>query len=194
MSASDDSPAEGLPSLPGVNPPDMLQGRQPCRDLLRQTLCDLAPNLGRASAGGNLPDAHAVNAARELWLIDRVFENWPLDDPAVLESLSTWLRPAGRTLHLVGADFNTMARAYPRFARWRRDWSHGMEVVSPVDGLLTGCPRGLLAGPVALMLLDAPDWRLQRVSDSSHLRAFQTQCADFLQRCEPAWAVTTLGL
>jgi hypothetical protein len=162
------------------------QGRQVCGDLLRQALLGLAPT----ATGGALPLA----GTRLLWLADPDFADWPLDEPAVLSALSAWLRQGGRQLRLAGEHFDTTARLHPRLARWRRDWTHAIEIVAPSEGALPPDLRGLLAAPLWLQWLDAPDWRIRCSTDVVHARAIQAQIADFLQRCEPAWPATTLGL
>lgn len=180
---SSSAPTSWLPT-PGVH-----QGRQTCTTLLRQLLTALAPRTDAAAA-----DAPSLVTAREVWLIDRQFNDWPLDDPLVLSALGAWLRQGGRRLQIMGVDFDATARALPRFARWRRDWSHAIDVHSPVDGLLPPALRGLWAGSVRAQWLDAPDWRMLVLTDSVQVRNFKTEIADFLQRCEPAWPSTTLGL
>ena len=67
-------------------------------------------------------------------MVDERFAGWPLDESAVLQSLSAWLRPAGRCLRIVGLDFEAIAKSHPQFARWRRDWTHRIEVWHPADG------------------------------------------------------------
>ena len=167
----------------------VVQGREVCRGWLRQALGD----LGAAEQPSAEPAPRRARP-RAAWLVDRHFADWPLDDPAVLDSLSTWLRPGGRCLYLVGLDFETTARALPRFARWRRDWSHRIEVSRPADGLMPASLRGMVSSDGAWQWLDAPDWRLRHITNLVQLRAIQEQLADFLQRCEPAWPATTLGL
>lgn len=171
------------PSLPVAG---VYQGRQTTAALLRQLLMALAPSASL--------DASSLALARQVWLIDRRFDDWPLDDAAVQSALGAWLRQGGRSLHLLGVDFDATSRALPRFSRWRRDWMHAIEVHRPVEGLLPSALRGLLAPPVLLQWLDAPDWRLRVFTDSVQVREAQTEIADFLQQCEPAWPSTTLGL
>lgn len=160
------------------------QGRGACSTLLRDALLALAPSAAPA----------AWSAARQVWLLDPDFADWPLDEPAVLDALAAWLRRGGRQLHLVGQHFDTTARCHPRLARWRRDWSHALAVHAPSEGGLPPALRGLLAPPLWLQWLDAPDWRIRVVTESVHVRAADARIADFLQRCEPAWPATTVGL
>jgi len=174
---------DDTPLWPPRLPPGVCHGRQACAALLRQVLTGLAPE-GPPVAG--LPT--------QLMLTDTDFAAWPLDEPAVLDALAKWLRQPGRALRLIGTDFDALARSHPRLSRWRRDWSHRIDAWQPVDAALPAGARGLLAGPLALQWLDAPDWRLRVVTDPVHVRAMHEQSADFLQRCGPSWPVTTLGL
>ena len=160
-------------------------------------LTALAPRAGVAVPGAHAPAsplALSLASVREVWLIDRQFNDWPLDDPLVLSALGAWLRQGGRRLQIVGVDFDATARGLPRFARWRRDWMHAIDVFRPVDGALPALLWGLLVAPVLLQRLDAPDWRLRAFTDPVHARAARAEVADFLQRCESCWPSTTLGL
>ncbi len=162
------------------------QGRQVCTDLLRQALLALSPTAGDG--------AWPLAGTRQLWLADTDFADWPLDEPAVQTALGAWLRQGGRQLCMAGEQFDVAARLHPRFARWRRDWTHAIATWAPVEGRLPQALHGLLAAPLWLQWQDAPDWRIRCFTDAVHARAMQAQIADFLQRCEPAWPATTLGL
>jgi len=161
----------------------MHQGRGDCAALLRQALMGLAP--AAASAWGSV---------RTLWLADVDFADWPLDEPAVHEALAAWLRQGGRQLRMAGLHFDKVERRHPQLARWRRDWSHAISVVTPAEGDLPTEVRGLLAAPLWLHRQEAPDLRLRCSTDARQARGVDMAIADFLQRCEPAWPATTLGL
>lgn len=173
----------GSTALPA---PGVHVGRRACNDLLRQALLTLAP-----PATADMP---SLSGARQVWLIDHQLGDWPLDNDAVLAALTAWLRQGGRSLRLLGTDFDSTARALPRFARWRRDWQHAIDIHQPTDGHLATAWRGLLAPPWCLQWLDAPDGRLRVFTDLTQCRATESLIADFLQRCEPAWPSTILGL
>jgi len=205
MDPSDRPAAAAAADLAGVH-----RGREVCRALLRQALLDLgAPEWTAANtAADTAAEAPAGTAAdtaagttrmrrrrpRQVWLVDRHFADWPLDDPAVLDCLSRWLRPGGCSLVLIGLDFDSTARALPRFARWRRDWSHRIEAWCPADRIMPAAWRGMVVDGGAWQWLDAPDWRLRQITDPVQIRAVREEVADFLQRCDPAWPATTLGL
>jgi len=159
-------------------------GRSACQQTLRQALCAL----------GSANTVEVPTSVRQITCIDHHFAEWPLGDDVVTAALSSWLRQGGRQLRIVGVDFDATARAHPRFVRWRRDWSHAIEVHQPGDLLHKPPIRGLLIGGAFLQWLDAPDWRLRVLTEAVHVRAIAEQIADFLQRCEPAWPSTTIGL
>lgn len=161
----------------------MHQGRGDCTVLLRQALLGLAPSA--ASPWGGV---------RTVWLADHDFADWPLDEPAVRDALGAWLRQGGRQLRMAGLHFDKVERQHPPFTRWRRDWSHAVTVVTPTEGDLPAELRGLLAAPLWLQWQEAPDLRLRCSSDARQARLVDAAIADFLQRCEPAWPATTLGL
>ena len=188
-----DQPAAAAAAEPQPDPAGVHRGREVCRALLRQALLDLgAPESTAANTAADTTTMR--RRPRQAWLVDRHFADWPLDEPAVLDSLSSWLRPGGCSLVLVGLDFDSTARALPRFARWRRDWSHRIEVWCPADGLMPAALRGMVVAGAAWQWLDAPDWRLRQLTDPVQICAVYEQVADFLQRCDPAWPATTLGL
>ena len=82
---------------PVVRQAGVYRGREVCRALLRQALLDLgAPESTPADT------AAQRQRPRQAWLVDRHFADWPLDEPAVLDRLSSWLRPGGCSLVLVG--------------------------------------------------------------------------------------------
>lgn len=162
--------------------PDLAHGRIACMAVLREVLCSLAATEPVGTVPANI------------LLIDSSFADWPLDDPAVMQALQRWMKPPGRRLRMVGLDFEALVRAHPRFSRWRRDWAHRIETWRPADGLWAPDLRGLLAGPVALQWLDAPGGCLRRITGKLQVQDMHNRSAAFLQRCEPAWPATTLGL
>lgn len=137
-----------------------------------------------------LPDA----AVREVWLLDVDFADWPLDDPAVLQALTRWAPPAGRGVRMIATRFDAMELRCPRFAAWRRDWAHRIEVWQPAADEVVELPGLLVAGHLGVELLDRQRWRARQSGAPGDLRDMSERAAAFLQRCEPAWPATTLGL
>lgn len=178
--ASDDTQQQ--PGMPQPSPPlaeGLLIGREAWVGSLRDALQSLATEP--------MPPGDLL-----LWSAD--FTEWPLDEAPVLQALTQWLRPAGRQLRFIARDYGAAERRHPRLARWRRDWSHRVEAWAPTVAL-DGEPAGLLlSGTGVVQLLDAVHWRAKVSRDAPAARAWREQCESFLQRCEPAWPITTLGL
>jgi hypothetical protein len=73
----------------------------------------------------------------ELILSDATFEDWPLQERAVVESLQAWSK-SGRHLTLLATRYDEVIRKHARFVAWRKTWSHIIECrvgrpSSPVD-------------------------------------------------------------
>jgi hypothetical protein len=139
--------------------------------------------------------AQAADAgASEICLVDPDFDDWPLNDRAVVQTLARWAA-SRRRLVLFAHSFDELARSAPRFAEWRRQWSHIVQCRSDPDLEVQQVPSLLLvAGEVAVRLLDPVRYRgvvSGRASD-------QVECREtidaLLQRSVEAFPPTTLGL
>lgn len=133
--------------------------------------------------------------ARDLYLVDADFSSWPLDQVAVVDALTAWVRLPGRRLRLVGSRFDVLERDQSRFARWRRNFAHALECLSPTDVEPGDMPcLLLLPGLAGIELLDRERWYGRRADDRRALVAYQERVNELCQRCESAWPVTVLGL
>ena len=69
-------------------------------------------------------------AAQEGWTemvwSDANFEDWPLPERAVTESLQAWSR-SGRRLVILAKSYESILRLQPRFVSWRQMWDHIVE-------------------------------------------------------------------
>ena len=81
---------------------------------------------GREAFENLVRDALAC-AAREGWqeiiLSDATFEDWPLRERAVVESLHAW-SASGRHMILLATRYDEVTRNHPRFVSWRKAWGH----------------------------------------------------------------------
>lgn len=155
-----------------------LRGRGACIDALRACLLAMADDsLGR----------------QMLWR-DTDFELWPLGEPEVLDALGRWLRLPGRSIILLGSDFETLARQQPRFAAWRRPRTHAVHAYRPAETKAEDMGGLLLGSARAVQLLDRLHWRGRIVVEPAALADFQQQCDALMQRSEAAWPASTLGL
>lgn len=173
------SPAapEGEPGPTGVQP-SLLSGRTDCLQGLRRALLQA------------LEDGAAA-----VWCVDTDYSDWPLDDAEVIDALAKWARPTGRSLHMIGGQFDVTAHRHPRFSRWRRDWSHRFDAWSPVDAAqVPDLPMLLVAGRAGLEVVDRVHWRGRRLAEPQQVKQALEHCEMLRQHCEPAWPATTLGL
>jgi hypothetical protein len=167
----------GWDAMDSTLPFGVTDGRQAFTDAIRALLLQL-------------PES----APREVWMIDSTFDSWPLDEPAVLDALGAWLRPAGRQLNIVANDFSAVQQRFPRFAAWRRLRVHAIAAWQPTPEDNVQLTAQLLAESAAVELLDVARWRARQVSSRSDLRSLNENAGTLLRRCQTAWPATTVGL
>lgn len=132
--------------------------------------------------------------ARRLVLVDRDFDEWPLDDPDLLDALTDFVRLPGRQVLLLGRSFEAVARSRPRFVRWRQIWGHAVDARRPVDDELP-VPTLLLADrSLAVEVLDKEHWRGRVLQGDPRIAVLTHDIDAFAQRTEATFGATTLGL
>ncbi|WP_298924951.1 hypothetical protein [uncultured Ramlibacter sp.] len=151
---------------------------------------------GRADFQQLVRDALAC-AAREGWseiiVSDASFEDWPLGERAVTESLLAW-SAGGRRCTLLACSYEAVLRRHARFATWRRTWSHIIEA--------RACS---FADPLELpSAIWSPGWVLQRLdpersngysgSEPQRRVLLRESLQEWLQKSAPSFPATTLGL
>lgn len=140
-------------------------------------------------------DTALAQGARCIVAVDEVFADWPLDDPALLQALTAWLRLPQRRLVLMARDFDTLPRRYPRFEAWRSPWAHAIEGWKVPEELARELPTVLVSdAAVSVQLMDAQHWRGRAALDARRARQFREDFDAVLQQSERALAVRTLGL
>lgn len=173
MESSNDRPPAAAPAAP-------LTGRFTGRD----AFCAQVRSLLAAAA---------QDGWRELILSDASFDDWPLGERAVVESLQRWSAP-GRCLTLLACNYAALAVRHPRFVNWRRAQSTLVEA--------RGC-----ASADALDLPSAvwsPVWVLHRVDpvrsvgvsgcEPDRRLLLRERLEPWLRKSVPAFPATTLGL
>jgi hypothetical protein len=162
-------------------------------------LADLPPAIDTrrefiAALRGSVQLAVAQRARRMLWA-DHDFADWPLDDPTLLEAMTQWLRLPGRHLVLLAHNFDGVSRRCPRFVAWYRVWSHGVSAFSPQpsDAAELRCLL-LVEGKAAVQLVDKERWRGWISIDPQEVNQLRDSIDALLQRSDPAFPATTLGL
>lgn len=157
-------------------PQGRFEGREAFRELVREALA-----------------CAAREGWREIILADATFEDWPLGERAVSDSLDAWAK-GGRRMVLLARDWGHVVREHARFVRWRTTWSH---IVTA-----TACPGAdPLDVPSAIW---SPGWVLERRdpercvghcgSESERRVALREQLQEWLRQSTPAFPATTLGL
>ena len=130
---------------------------------------------------------------REIVLSDSNFEDWPLGERAVAQSLQDWSR-SGRKLTMLARRYDEVVRRHARFVTWRRTWAH-----------IVDC-RGIntVAGDDLPSALWSPSWGFQRL-DAVHCTgvaggeparrvALKERLDELLRRSSPAFPATTIGI
>ncbi len=142
---------------------------------------------GAASAIGD-------GARRIVW-VDADFDDWPLDDAGLLDPLTAWLKLPMRQLVLLAARYDGVPRRHPRFTAWRRDWGHAMQTLQAPAEMAEGLPTLLLDDRrTCVQLIDRVHWRGRSSLDARTRLQWHDSIDVVLQRSEPAFAATTLGL
>lgn len=82
--------------------------------------------LGRDAFVSMVRDAFACASQegwREIILSDTSFEDWPLNERVVIDSLHAWAK-SGRRLIMLAHGYDEVIRHHARFVSWRRTWGH----------------------------------------------------------------------
>ena len=142
----------------------------------------------------SLRHALAARARRMVW-VDTDFAAWPLDDPALLETLTAWLQLPQRRLLLLAHHFSWVERQRPRFGAWRRTWSHAIEAWTPSEGVEAKLPLLVIDDKqLCLQVFDIEQWRGRLSLDERKVGQWRDEIDVLLQRCEAAYPVQHLGL
>ena len=132
--------------------------------------------------------------AREIFLVDPSFVDWPLNERAVIDSLSRWV-DSSRSLTILAHSFDEFARRQLRFVEWRRQWAHAVRCRNDPELEAEQIPTLLLVpGALCIRVLD----RVRVRGTASNRPVDLTECREsvdaLLQRSVEAFPVTTLGL
>ena len=132
--------------------------------------------------------------AREIFLVDPTFADWPLNEAEAVDSLSRWI-DSQRSLTVLAHSFEEMARQQLRFVAWRRQWSHVVHCRSDPELEAEQIPSLLLVpGVTCIRLLDRLRFRGTVSARAIDLTECRESIDALLQRSVEAFPVTTLGL
>lgn len=168
----------GSPAEPGQTPAwtGRFAGREDFRSLVRQAFV-------QAEAQG----------WQRLLISDASFEDWPLGERAVIESLQAWSR-SGRSFVMLARSYDGVMRQHARFVTWRRQWDHIIECRSCSTADVLELPSAIVGDAWALRRLD-PVRSAGVASDEAGWRqGLREDIDEWLRRSSPAFPATTLGL
>jgi hypothetical protein len=130
---------------------------------------------------------------RELILSDAGFEDWPLGERAVVESLQAWSR-TGRRIVLLAKNYEALSRRCARFVAWRRTWSHIVDARACAAADALELPSAIWS----------PHWVLERRDlersigycgrEAQRRLLLHENLREWLQKSAPSFPATTLGL
>jgi hypothetical protein len=135
----------------------------------------------------------AEEGARHIIWVDHDFERWPLNDEGLLEALTGFARQPGRQLQLLACRYDILSRDCPRFVTWRRIWGHAVDARVPEDGVVLPS-QVLVDRRKALRIDDRAAWRGVLIDQAPEVHRLRQSCDALLQRADPGFAQTTLGL
>ena len=130
---------------------------------------------------------------RDMIICDNTFEDWPLGERTVAQSLNDWAK-SGRKITVLAKNYNEVMRRHARFVTWRRTWSHIIE-----------CRINTATSPDDLpSAMWSPVWVFQRVdlarsigfsgAEATRRVALKERLNERLKFSQPAFSATTLGL
>jgi hypothetical protein len=135
----------------------------------------------------------AADGVREIWCADRDFADWPLNEPALIDALTRWAS-RGRRLVLLAQHFDAMPVRHPRFVTWRRLHDPNVDARSPLELEANEHPCAMAAGPLSLEVFDRDRWQGRVSHDPADAVVCRERLDVILQRSQPAFAASTLGL
>lgn len=141
--------------------------------------------------------AALARAASEGWpsmvWSDPTFEDWPLGEGVVTESLHAWAR-SGRHLVLLAHHYDALIRYKPRFVSWRKTWDHIIECRLCKNLAATEVPSALWSPLWAMRRLDLV--RSTGVADLEPARRvlLKEELDECRRQSSLGFSATTLGL
>lgn len=138
-------------------------------------------------------DVAAADVWREIILSDRSFEDWPLGERAVSQSLHDWSR-SGRKLTMLAKNYDEVIRRHARFVTWRRTWAHIIDCRSNTSMSVDDFPSALWSPAWVCQRLDLD--RCTGISGSEPARRvlLRERLNECLRRSSAAFPATTLGI
>lgn len=135
----------------------------------------------------------AAQGWREIILSDSNFEDWPLGERAVSESLHAWSR-SGRKLIMLAKNYDELIRRHARFVTWRRTWAHIIECRGNASIAADDLPSALWSPAWVCQRLDRERSVGMSGGEAARRVALKERLDECLRRSSPAFAASTLGI
>ena len=166
--------------LPPSTVPGLLEGRFSGRvefaELIRQALA-----------------AAAAQGWQEIILCDPNFEDWPLGERVVAQSLNDWSK-TGRKLTMLAGNYDEVMRRHARFVTWRRTWAHIVDCRGNAGGSANDLPSALWSPGWVFERLDIARSNGTAGAEPARRQELKERLAEQLMRSSPTFAATTLGI
>ncbi|ROZ62553.1 hypothetical protein [Ramlibacter sp. WS9] len=130
---------------------------------------------------------------RQIILCDASFEDWPLGERAVAESLQAW-SASGRHCTLIARKWDDVIRRHARFVTWRRTWSHIIDARACPSADSTDLPSAIWSPGWAMQRLDLTRSNGYCGSEPERRVLLRQNLNEWLQRSTPAFPANTAGL
>jgi hypothetical protein len=138
-----------------------------------------------------------ATAAQDGWSemvwCDANYEDWPLREKAVVDSLNAWAK-RGRKLTVLAHHFGAMHRLHPRFVTWRVRWDHiiNCRVCKGVDA--SEMPSALWSPHWAMRRLDMVRSTGVAGAEPSRRLLLREELDERMRQSGPGFPATVLGL
>lgn len=136
----------------------------------------------------------AARVTRLCWVTQDPL-SWPWGDPALLDGLARWLRPAGRQWQWLGPDFEPLRHGSPRLTRWRATWDHRLQCLAAEEAHMLEGRECLIACGFAVIERLPGTVCHGRISTDPREVVLATRWFDAVsQRAVVTFPVTTVGI
>jgi hypothetical protein len=158
-------------------PEGRFSGRQEFQALVRQAVLQ----------------AQARDWPEMVWC-DPDFDDWPLADEALVETLRLWVQDGHGRMRMLASDFRPVQARCARFVRWRRDHDHRFDARSSGRNRAAETPSVLWTPEWVLIRLDPVHQQMVASTDKVRRAQLRQQIDSLWQQSTAGFPATTLGL
>jgi hypothetical protein len=130
---------------------------------------------------------------REIILCDADFEDWPLGERELIESLMDWSRQ-GRRITLLARRWDTVVRHHARFVAWRKTWSDIIDARACRGADPLEMPSAIWTSGWVLHRHDLQRWSGVTSHAPAQRHQLREELHEWLAKSSPSFPASTLGL